>query len=177
MYHDHTPHFLDKSDIAKILSDSFFYLNGLIFVLDKGKNGYDLDITNQPIVKYQEEVQRSFRNGKTLVIKGLENYNENISRYARELGVGTDVHMYLVPKNGDHAFGFHTDEREVLIHGLYGEKDFEIIREGVTLPYSIKFNFGVVIKCGEQHRAIPKGESAILSFGIPMSYRLRKFEL
>ena len=177
MYYGHTPEFLSKDDISSILSDSYFYLNGLVFVLDKNKNGYDLDITNQPVVKYQEEVQESFKNGKTLVIKGLETYNYNISRYAVGLGVGTDVHMYLVPKNGDHAFGFHTDEREVLIHGIYGEKDFEVIREGVALPYSTKFNFGIVIKCGEKHRAIPKGESAILSFGIPMSYKLRKFKL
>ncbi len=177
MYYDHTPTFLSKDDISGLLSDSHFYLSGLIYTLDKVKNGYDLDITNQPVVKYQEEVQRSFKDGKTLVIKGLENYNESISKYARELGVGTDVHMYLVPKNGDHAFGFHTDDREVLIHGVYGEKDFEIIREGITIPYSTKFNCGVVIKCGEKHRGIPKGESAILSFGIPMSYKLRKFQI
>jgi hypothetical protein len=177
MYYDHTPQFLDRGEIRKILSDSYFYLNGLIFVLDKYKNGYDLDITNQPVVKYQQEVEEAYRNGKTLVVRGLENYNDLISGYSRMLGVGTDVHMYLVPRNGDHAFGFHTDEREVVIHGVYGEKDFEVIREGVTLPYSTKFNCGIVINCGEQHRAIPKGESAILSFGIPMNYKLRKFEL
>ena len=177
MYYDHTPNFLTKSDIGRMLSESHLYLQGLVFVLDRNKNGYDLNITNQSVVKYQEEVIRSYREGKTLVIKGLENYNDAISQYARNLGVGTDVHMYLVPRDGNHAFGFHTDEREVVIHGVFGEKDFEVIREGVTLPYSTKFNFGIVIKCGEQHRAIPKGESAILSFGVPMNYKLRKFEV
>lgn len=177
MYFDHTPAFLTKPDISAILSESFFYLNGLVFVLDKGYNGYNLDIVNQPAIKYQEEVQKSYGEGKTIVIKGLENYNDAISKYARSLGIGTDVHMYLVPENGDHAFGFHTDEREVVIHGVYGEKDFEIIREGIILPYSTKFDLGIVVKCGEEHRAIPRGESAILSFGVPMNYRLRGFSL
>ena len=178
MYYDHTPHFIYPWEIQNVLSSSYFYASGLVFVLDKQKNGYDLNIVEQPVVKYQEEVQRSFKDGKTLVIKGLENFNENIANYARSLGLGVDVHMYLVPENGDHAFDFHVDDRDVVIHGVYGKKDFEIIRQGVILPYSpTDVTQGIVIRQGEKHRAIPRGGSCILSFGIPLNHKLRKFEL
>ncbi len=170
MYVDHSPHFLDKTDIKKILGQAHWYLNGLIYAIDD--HGYDLEVVNQPVIDYQRQMLAAFAAGRSLVIKGLDNYNEAIANYARLLGYGVDAHLYIVPEVGGTAFGMHTDEREVVIHKVYGEKDYEIVRNGVTIPYNMSYDQGILIRCGEKHRAIPKGPSAVLSFGIPENYEL-----
>lgn len=170
MYIDHSPTFLNRGDLKLILGQAHWYLSGLIYAIDD--HGYDLEVVNQPVIEYQRQMIDAFNSGKSLVIKGLDNYNKEIADYARSLGYGVDVHLYIVPESGGTAFGMHTDERDVVIHGVYGEKDYEIIRNGVTLTYHMKYNQGLLIRCGERHRAVVKGPSAVLSFGIPENYGL-----
>lgn len=171
MYIDHTPEFLNKEDINNILSQSQFYLNGLIYAIDE--HGYDLDVVNQPVIDYQRQMIDAYHSGKSIVIKGLENYNESISNYARKLGYGVDVHLYIAPEKGGTAFGFHTDEREVVLHRVYGEKNYEIKRGKYTLVYHSHYDQGILIRQGEEHRAIPMGPSAIISFGVPENYEIK----
>jgi hypothetical protein len=175
MYVDHSPTFLTREDLKTILGQAHWYLSGLVFAI--GNGSYDLDVVNQPAIEYQSQMLDAYAAGQTLVIRGLENYNEAIANYARSLGHGVDVHCFLVPEKGGTAFGMHTDERDVVIHRVYGDKDYEIIRDGVTLTYHMSYDQGLLIKCGEQHRAVLKGPSAILSFGIPENYELPSADL
>lgn len=157
------------------MRQSHFYLNGLIYAIDS--NGCDLDIVNQPVVDYQKTIVEAFKSGKSIVIKGLDNYNEKIADYARSLGFGVDVHLYIVPEVGGTAFGFHTDEREVVIHRVYGNKDYEIKRNGCILNYHMSYEQGVLIQQGVEHRAICKGPSAMISFGIPENFELKEVKI
>lgn len=168
MYYDNTPKdIISKQQINEILKSSHFYEDKLVYFIDEGKGGYDMDIVDQPTMSYYKEIIKMYNHGKTIVVRGMENYNKEISDLARSYGIGTDVHMYLNSGKGGTSFGFHHDEKDVIIHGVIGSKDYEIKREGMKLPYTTNNKRGILVKKYEEHRAIsPKEECVILSFGL-----------
>lgn len=164
---------LTREEINSILNNSHFYTNGLMFVIEE--NGYNLDLPWElKLADYMSHVRTSYWSGKTIVVKGLENYNEKIAQYSRDLGLGTDVHMYLTPENGT-AFGFHEDDRTVHIRRIFGNKSFIIKRGGADLPYDLHDEYAVRIEQGESHRALVDGPSCHLSFGILDNFSIGNF--
>lgn len=162
---------LTKQDVDDILNSSYFYETNKISIVEE--KGYDTDPKDIPYVEFMKQVKAAYDSGKTIVVKGLENYNEKIASYCRWLGVGVDAHMYVTPRDGT-TFGWHRDDTDVIVQRVYGDKKLLIQRDGFELPYEISDLHGIFIRQGELHKAIPIGESCIISVGIPMNVQVRR---
>jgi mannose-6-phosphate isomerase-like protein (cupin superfamily) len=157
---------LTKKEIENIFNDGFLYENNSFFVIDKNKKEYNTNLVFETYLETASYIRKYFLEGHTIVVKNLENYNKNIRHRCADLGRDVDVHMYLVPTNGEDSFNFHTDDREVIIEMIYGKKDF-IFRNKETLQHhSLREGDTLKIPLGVEHKAVPKGSSCLLSFGI-----------
>ena len=107
-----------------------------------------------------------FKTGHTLIVKNLENYNENIIKRASEFGEGTNVHMYLVPSGGEDSFDYHQDDRDVFVHLVSGSKKFKIKDSYGEKEHHLWAGDELFLKKGTLHKAIPTGASCLLSFGV-----------
>lgn len=159
---------LNKQEIAEIFSSSFLYENKSFFVIDKETSSYDTKRSSKNFIEEASYVRSKFQSGHTIIVKNLESYNTKIRKKCAELGPDVDVHMYLVSEIGDSSFLFHKDDRDVLIHMLYGEKDFFFRMDSSLHETSTKLGpcEELFIPQGQQHKALPKGSSCLLSFGI-----------
>jgi hypothetical protein len=164
----------DPDKIVELFYDFELHLNGNFFIIDPQTKEYDVnwkrDYTD--ILSQMQYVHKSYNDGKTIIIKKLENFI-NLSE---EFGKDIDIHAYIVPQKQDSSgdsFGWHTDDRSVWIKMLWGSKIFALryqANETVMENY-IKVNPGdkIFIKKGQYHKASPMGSSCLLSIGLPDS--------
>jgi len=81
------------------------------------------------------------------------------------------LHLYLVPENGESSFNYHSDDRDVLVHLVYGRKQFFIKdSKGEERSVLLEAEDELSIPKGTLHKAIPRGASCLLSFGIESSH-------
>ncbi len=156
-------HLFRKELIEEIFSSSLLYEKKSFFIIEN--QSYNEELNFHSFVEEASHVRRSFEDGKSIIVKNLENFDSSISKRAMILGRHTDVHLYLTPNKEAESFPFHSDERDVLVHLLFGEKRFELRKEGKILVYDLKAGDELVIAKGVEHRAISLGPSGLLSFG------------
>ncbi len=171
--HQYTP-LLTDLEIESIFADGPLYERGSFFVVDKETASYDTLKAERNFFQEAAETREAFLSGHTIIIKNLESFNLNIRLKAASLGPKVDVHMYLVPPGGTSSFPFHTDERDVLVKIVYGEKTFVLQEAGGERSYHLATNDELFIPKGIYHKAIPSGPSCLLSFGIekPIHYNV-----
>jgi hypothetical protein len=162
---------LTKDEINGIIYDYDLYLSNSFYVIDKISKEYNENYRASDFKTHVEILQKASREGCTIVIKNMENFNNEIKEAAEELGSGTDCHLYLVfnQEAGD-SFGWHIDDRAVWIKMLYGQKMFGIRSQANETKFEdfIKVKEGQCLYIGfKEHRATPMGPSAMLSFGLP----------
>lgn len=157
---------LNIQDISDIFNDGELLEKESFFILDKKTKEYNTIKKFQTYIETANEVREAFKSGHTIIVKNLENYNEKIRLACASLGRDVDVHMYLVPENGSDSFEFHKDDREVYVSMVYGEKEFIFKNEDFNISHYLRKGDTLHIPLGTIHKAIPKGKSCLLSFGI-----------
>lgn len=161
----------DKFDILLTLKEINQVFNCSILL-----NDYKLYVVeNQEVQVFDhadnhlDEIKRikdAYHEGKTIVAKGLENWNEKVRGFIQWLNMpGIDVHLYASPKNGT-SYDWHTDDRHVVVRMLFGKKKFFIKEDGKSKEYHLSKGECLFIPRGTQHKAITDGPSYHLSFGI-----------
>lgn len=166
----YTP-FLSKQDISDIFNDGELLEKESFFVIDKKTKEYNTVKKFQTYLETASEIRKFYLDGHTIIVKNLENYNEKIRKACASLGREVDVHMYLVPDNGNDSFDFHIDDREVYVNMVYGEKEFIFRNDNFNESHYLCEGDALNIPLGTYHKAIPKGKSCLLSFGInPREY-------
>jgi ribosomal protein L16 Arg81 hydroxylase len=162
---------LNIQEISEIFNDGDLLEKESFYIIDKKTKEYNTLKKFQTYIETANEVRNSFISGHTIIVKNLENYNENIRLACASLGRDVDVHMYLVPENGKDSFDFHKDDREVYVHMIYGEKEFILKKDGLNISHYLSKGDTLNIPFETVHKAIPKGKSCLLSFGInPKEY-------
>lgn len=89
------------------------------FVVEKGS--YIEDRAHKGT--HNHEIMRindALKEGCTIQVRNLENWNEAIENKARSFGNNVNVHMFISPPNGT-AFNMHTDDRDVHIVCVSGK--------------------------------------------------------
>lgn len=114
-----------------------------------------------------KKLEEAYNDGKTIVVKEMENWNEQIKKRCREFSGFTDVHMYVSPA-GATGFGWHTDDKDVYVHMQVGRKSFEVEEpDGKISSYTVEAGDVLFIPYGARHRAIAAETSSIhLGFGV-----------
>ena len=160
---------LSDKEIEQLFFNYDLHQKKSYYVINKEHKGYE---TDRPIKNFMDDaryLKEKYESGHTIVIKNMEHFNASIQEAAKELGEGTDVHLYLAPEGGD-SFGWHTDDRKVWIKMERGSKIFATeswANETKMIQY-IKLHQGncLVIHKGQRHVADPIGPSVLLSFGV-----------
>lgn len=154
--------------IEAIFSSSVLYEKKSFYVIEN--QGYDERCEFDSFSAEVMYLKKSYDAGKAIIVKNLENFDETISKRALDLGPHTDVHLYITPNEKAESFPFHTDDRDVVVHLLYGHKKFELKEGDNITAYELNPGDELVISKGTEHRAIPMGASALLSFGTLVNY-------
>ena len=160
---------LTSSEISSIFNDSYLYEKNSFHVLEKADYTYNEARPRESFIKEALFLKNSFKAGHTLIVKNLENFNESIRLKAAKLGRVVDVHMYLVPHGGLDSFDFHTDDKDVYIHMVYGKKKFILKEIDGEKEYLLSDGDELFIKKGVVHKALPLSGSCLLSFGVDTS--------
>lgn len=161
---------LKKDEIDNIFYNYELYEKNSFYIIDKKRKEYNEDNRASDFKTHVEILKKASSEGCTVVVKNMEYFNDEIKEAAQELGSGTDVHLYLVfdKENGD-SFNWHVDDRAVWVKMIYGEKIFAIksaANETKFVDY-IKLKQNDLLYIGlREHKAIPLGPSAMLSFGL-----------
>ncbi len=161
-------HLFREDLIDNIFCSSLLFERKSFFIIED--QSYDADLTFNSFVEEARTLRKSFENGKSIIVKNLENFDLLISEKAFQLGRHTDVHLYLTPNKDAKSFPFHCDDRDVLVHLLFGKKRFEIKKEGKILVHDLGAGDELLIPKGVEHRAISLGPSGLLSFGFVKEY-------
>lgn len=159
-------HLLDKKEIEKIFNDGYLYECNSFFFIDKIKKECNSNLKFDNYLDYALEIREKFLLGHTVVVLNLENFNEAIRKKCALLGRDVDAHMYLVPKNGEDAFDFHVDDRDVYVNMVYGRKKFLLKENDNIKEYDLSEGSELFIKKGVEHKAVPQGPSCLVSFGV-----------
>lgn len=163
--HNHS-YLLKKEDIPNIFLDLELLEKRSFYIIEEDKIGYDTNRTaNLNILEDLQQLKKAYLNGNTIVVKNMENYNEAIRLQAARYGRDVDVCMFISPPKGS-SFGFHTDEEDVYIHGVYGSKFFMF--KGIERKLAIlKPQDCIHIAPGVEHYARGLNQPSVhLSFGI-----------
>lgn len=155
---------LSTLEISQIFEDGLLYEQNSFFVISKKSLTYDTQRTSNNFLEEAQYIRSSFLNGHTVVVKNLENYSKAIKTKCIELGGNVDVHLYLGVSDKALSFPFHKDDRDVLVHLLYGEKVFYFSPEDKQIL--LKKGGELFIGKGQLHRAKPRMATCLLSFGI-----------
>jgi len=155
-------------DVKKILGSEQLINSCSHFVVEKG--GFIEDRAHK--ATHNHEIMRindCLKDGHTIQVRNLENWNEAVENKARSFGYNVDVHMFISPENGT-SFPMHTDVRDVHIVCISGKKHFWVgYKEGLKMV-SLEAGQELYIPAGTEHRAETSGQSVILSFGVPVDY-------
>lgn len=162
---------LSDDEINNIFYDYDLYLSNSFYIIDKARKEYDENYRASDFKTHLEVLQKASSEGYTIVVKNMETYNSKIQKAANELGIGTDVHLYLVfNKEGGDSFDWHVDDRAVWVKMISGQKIFSLRTQANETVFinmiKLKKNQSLYIGFNE-HRATQMGPSAMLSFGLP----------
>lgn len=167
---------LKLEEIIQIFQTGYLYeLGSFHFIEKENSASYDVNRDKSHFLEESKLIYNKYQNGHTIIVKNLEYFNEEIRIKAAQMGPKTDVHMYLVPPNGDTSFAYHQDTRDVLVHMVYGEKIFYIKDANTHLETKYHLSSGkeLFLPMAHWHKAIPVGASCLLSFGkekLPIHY-------
>lgn len=158
---------LNINEIEEVFANSdMFEKNSFNVITESG----EYDFTEQLITMKLEasRVRQAFKSGCSVRVENMEDWNMSIATRANELKYGTDVHMYLCPPvENPTGFNWHTDDRDVYIHMIYGTKVFEVKEYDNTATYKLMPGDLLFLPSKFEHRAIGSGASCQLSFGLP----------
>ncbi len=159
-------HLLNKNDLLSIFNSSILYENESFFIIDPLSQEYDTQVQYSSIIDYASKIEEAYNNGRTIIVKNLENFSQKIAVESLQYGDCVDTHMYLVPPSGSDSFKFHKDSCAVTIKMIYGKKTFELRdHSGNIKSYNLTEGEKLEIPLYTDHRAIPTGGSCLLSFG------------
>jgi hypothetical protein len=156
---------LTRKEVADLFSTSYFYENQLIYAIDPRTRTYQVDKNFSNLIDYAKFIRESYLSGLTIILKGLEVYSPQVALAAAKIGAGVNAHMYLTRSADSVSFDFHEDDRDVLIHMLYGEKVFELKRSDGVEKVIVDSEKPLFIPKGCFHRAQALGETGMISFG------------
>lgn len=158
---------LNKQNILDVFRASYLYEMNSFHILEKDSKTYDQNRVRGSFIQEANNIYNAFSSGHTIIIKNLEFFSEEIKVRCKDIGTNIDVHMYLVPPNGSDSFPYHQDDRDVVVHMLYGEKLFSIKKDNnnESLSHTLQMGEELSIPKGTWHKATPKGGSCLLSFG------------
>ncbi len=157
---------LSPEDLLSIFSCGKLYEQSSFHYIEKDKT-YDVGRDKSNFLNEAQLIFDKYQQGHTIIVKNLDSFNESIRTRAATLGKEVDVHMYLVPPNGSDSFPYHTDDRDVVVHMVFGEKTFYLKdSKGVESKHELKVGDELSIKKEVLHKAVPRGGSCLLSFGI-----------
>jgi mannose-6-phosphate isomerase-like protein (cupin superfamily) len=157
---------LSKEEIEGLFFNTELFLKKSFHFIDNESLTYDENRERGSIPEEAQFIKLKLREGHTIIIKNLESLSPTILSKCESLGENVDLHLYLVPENGNSSFDFHADDRDVLVHLVYGEKKFFIKdAEGIEKEILLEAEDELSIPKGTLHKAIPKGASCLLSFG------------
>jgi|GEM_PF-3460042 len=156
---------LNLQEMSQIFQDWRLYDKKSFHVIEPGTLTYDVDRPRLTHAKEAKFIRDSFLDGKTIIIKNLESFNEKIREKSASLGHDVDVHMYLTKDNTSLSFPFHQDDKDVRIVMLYGSKKFILKQKDQLIEYVLKAGDELPIPKGVEHRAVSLGASCHLSFG------------
>lgn len=155
---------LTNNEVEAIFSDMWLLERKSFFIIDEIMGGYDTHRAD--CLLYMQDilqVKEAFLSGKSIVVKNLANYNQEIRKKCAEYGREVDVCMFVSPPNGS-TFGWHFDYEDVYIHEIVGKKIFKLEgHENILLEAGECLNIKPLLK----HAAETTNEVSIhLSFGI-----------
>lgn len=157
---------LSPKDIETIFSSGYLYEKASFFIIDRSTKTYRTDFHGESFQQRATALKEAYLSGHTIIVKNLEDFNSKIFAKVLELGRGTDVHMYLTPRDGGISFDFHVDDCDVLLKVIFGEKIFEIKSHNeIVTRHILGIGDEFFLKGGTVHRAIASGVSCLLSFG------------
>jgi len=160
--------FIDSSDVSAMLRNLYLHDLHSHFIVTPDGTYEDSRSMNGGIIPGRiEALEEAHLSGSTIVIKDLENWNEAIKNKCIELGGLANVHLYLTPANGS-GFDWHSDDRDVYIHGQIGKKSF-LVKEpdGDISSYLIEKGDILFIPYGAKHKALATETASVhLSFGV-----------
>lgn len=159
--------FFSKTDIDDLFNSTKFYETSSFNVITEFG---EYDYTDHCITMAEEaaRVSSAFKNGSSIRVTHMEFWNKNVARRALNLGLGTDVHMYLTPPvENPTGFKYHTDDRDVYVHMIFGRKTFYLKEDGKEYEYDLYPGDVLYIEKGMEHYAKANGASCQLSFGVP----------
>jgi hypothetical protein len=160
--------FLSPMDITKILSNEFLHDQHSHFIIEKdGLYNDSHDFQFGLIPDRIKQLEESYREGKSIIVKEIENWNEPMIDRCAKFGRPTNVHLYITGPQGS-ALSWHTDDRDVHVYMQAGTKSFETKNElGQVQQHQLEKGMGLFIPYGVEHRAIPTETGSIhLGFGV-----------
>ena len=153
---------ISKEEIIDAMTNEFLHNNYHHHIIHTDGTA-TVDVTCRPIDKIKE-LQDAYNSGLSLKISGLENWNDAMKERAHELGPNTTIHLFLSPENGS-AFGYHSDDNDVLVHMQYGRKTF-YVWDGEEHVYNLEPGDVLLIPRETLHKAVTVGPSCHLSVGL-----------
>lgn len=162
------PLLLEELELSDMLKNEFLHDLHSHFIVTKDGNYEDSRFLHFGLVpERMDQLVKAYRDGHTLVIKDLENWNFKIQSRCKEFSHSTNVHLYLSPPNGT-GFGWHTDDRDVYIFMQRGCKTFEVEEPDNSIKqYELAEGSRLYIPYGAKHRAIANSRASLhLGFGV-----------
>lgn len=157
---------LSPEEIEEILSSGLLYDWNSIFIINPITKHYTTDLPNQGHLERAKSIRDQFLAGSSIVIQNLERYSHKLRSYSLKFSPETSVHMYLTPPGGSPSFDFHTDDCDVDVLMVIGEKKFEIKNEdGTVKTVILKEGQELSLAQGVLHRASTTQATCLLSFG------------
>jgi ribosomal protein L16 Arg81 hydroxylase len=157
---------LSPKEIYDVFTSSKLFELNSFNVLEKEKRTYNKNRERNSYIEESKYIFEKYNAGHTIIVKNLEFFNESIRNYCLKFKSETNVHMYLVPPNGQDSFPYHKDTRDVTIHLIYGKKVFYLKDENEKeTEFELTAGDELFIKNNSFHKAVPKSGSCLLSFG------------
>ena len=160
--------FITRDEVLMALRNEFLHDQHSHFIVT-GEGTYDdTRVFNYGIVPDRiNRLEEAYNEGKTIVVKEMENWNPEIQKRCDAYPRYCDVHMYVSPA-GATGFGWHTDDKDVYVHMQFGKKNFEVEEpNGKISKYLLEAGDVLFIPYGSRHRAFAGESSSVhLGFGV-----------
>lgn len=147
---------LDNKILDDILFDYNSYDQGLIKII--GYQDYkNSDTTVKDVMSYKTWIE-THQSYPVIKVEGLETFN-SIKEYFNTLAV-KNIHLFISQVDG-HSFDWHTDDVDVFLFVVDGEKTVYFEDKNVLLSA----NDSVIIPKGKSHKVYSKQGTRALSVG------------
>lgn len=147
---------LDNKILEDVLFDFEAYQEGHIKII--GYQEYtNSDTTVKDVMSYKDWIE-THKDYPVLKIEGLEKIDA-IKEYFSTIGI-KNIHLFVSQQDG-HSFDWHTDDVDVYLFVVKGEKTVYFEDKEVLL----KANKGVIIDKGKSHKVYSKKDTWALSIG------------